>query len=112
MAKANPLDFEIFLRLRMADEGDHSREPDPKRDVFSVWIKGHSTCKAGTPRRVAFTGEKRLDAEGVQVGGRICWVVEHGLHKRDMLKVQEYVAAWQSNQEAIEASREDIEEQW
>lgn len=102
--------FEIFLTLRMADEGNQVREPDPKRDLFSVWIKNHSTCKPGIARRVAFTGEKVVDAAGEQVSGRIMWIVQHGLHKADMLRVASYVTEWQSSEEAMNKSRETQDE--
>jgi hypothetical protein len=103
--------FEIYLTLRQADEGNQAREPDPRRDLFSVWIKNHSTCKPGIPRRVAFTAcEKVVNAEGEQISGRLCWIVQHGLHKADMLRIASYVEEWQGSTDMQNKSRETQDE--
>lgn len=111
--KAASANFDIKIRLRLEDEGDHSRAPEPERDLYSIWVENHSACKLGKPRRVGYTGMKVVEKQGdkdVQVRGMICWIAEHGLHKADMLKIQDYVSTWQASPEEIRKSKEDPEE--
>lgn len=113
-------DFEVIVRLRQADWGGNGREPDPARDLYSVWVKGHPICPAGKAYRVAYTGsEKVLDDDGKQILGNLCFLFDPSgeysgpskkLHKSDLNKIREAVIAWQNNPEAIKASRDNQEE--
>lgn len=116
--KKTSSDFEVIIRLRQADWGGNGREPDPTRDLFSVWIKGHSICQPGKAYRVAYTGEKVVDANDVQIRGNINWLFDPSgeysgpnkkLRKADLNKIAEYIAKWQQSPELMAASREDQE---
>jgi hypothetical protein len=111
-------DFQVIIKLRQGDCGDHSRDPDPSRDVFSVWIKGHRICEPGCAYRVGYTGEKVLNDKGEQIRGNMCWLFDTSgeyegpskmLSKPELKKILDYVSAWQQDAEAMEASRNDCE---
>jgi hypothetical protein len=110
-------DFEVIIRLRQGDCGDHTRDADPSRDVFSVWIKGHPICEPGCAYRVGYTGEKVMDGDK-QIRGNMCWLFDVSgeyegpskmLTKPELRKVMDYVSAWQQDPKAMEASRNDCE---
>lgn len=113
-------EFEVIVRLRQAHEGGGGRAPDSRQDVYSVWIKGHPICPPGKAYRVAYTGsEKVLDNEGKQILGNLCFLFDTSgeysgpskkLHKADLVKIREAVMAWQNDEAAIQASKDNAEE--
>lgn len=113
-------DFDVIIHLRQAHEGGGGREPDPRLDVYSVWVKGHPICPPGKAYRVAYTGsEKVLDNEGKQVLGNLCFLFDTSgeysgpskkVHKADLAKIREAVMAWQNSPDAIQWSKDNAEE--